>query len=254
MKKWILAFTMLCGFGYAEPPRSIPKDLYPSYTLMNQIQVRYAYYNDAYSSDAPLFYRKDQIDQMIGQVKRGECAYYGYTDLWLYAVLDKYKEFVEGKSVAVIGSNVPWYESVVLAYQGNPTTIEYNKIVSDDSRLTLLTVNEYDQNPEQYDVILSISSIEHDGLGRYGDPIDPFGDFKAMERMKKMLTTGGLLFLAVPVGQDCLVWNAHRVYGKIRLPRLFEGWEVVDSSGFQENDFTRDADHFIQPVFVLRSL
>jgi hypothetical protein len=32
------------------------------------------------------------------------------------------------------------------------------------------------------DFVYSFSSLEHDGLGRYGDPIDPWGDVKAMQR------------------------------------------------------------------------
>jgi hypothetical protein len=32
------------------------------------------------------------------------------------------------------------------------------------------------------DFVFSFSSWEHDGLGRYGDPIDPWGDVKAMQR------------------------------------------------------------------------
>ncbi len=33
---------------------------------------------------------------------------------------------------------------------------------------------------EGFDMALSISSFDHDGLGRYGDPLDPVGDLKAM--------------------------------------------------------------------------
>jgi hypothetical protein len=68
-----------------------------------------------------------------------------------------------------------------------------------------------------------------------------------------MLKPGGLLFLAVPVGSDLLVWNAHRVYGELRLPKLLEGWETIDSFGFAQSDLRKFAGFEIhQPVFVLR--
>lgn len=42
-------------------------------------------------------------------------------------------------------------------------------------------------------------------LGRYGDPLDPDGDLKAMKLVYSMLKPGGLLFLTVPVGPDVVV-------------------------------------------------
>lgn len=53
-----------------------------------------------------------------------------------------------------------------------------------------------------------------------------------MNKLKSLVKEGGLLFLAVPVGQDHLQWNTHRIYGRIRLPSLFEGWHAVDAFGF----------------------
>ncbi len=73
-----------------------------------------------------------------------------------------------------------------------------------------------------------------------------------MQKTLAMLKEGGLLFVAVPVGLDTVVWNAHRVYGHKRLPRFFEGWRVVESFGFEPSHLDRKADiHYYQPVFVL---
>ncbi len=50
------------------------------------------------------------------------------------------------------------------------------------------------------DRALSLSSFDHDGLGRYGDPINPIGDLVAMETVKQDLRSDGLLFLTIPIG------------------------------------------------------
>ena len=42
-----------------------------------------------------------------------------------------------------------------------------------------------------FDFAASFSSIEHSGLGRYGDPIDPIGDLREMLKIKCMLKKGG---------------------------------------------------------------
>jgi hypothetical protein len=70
-----------------------------------------------------------------------------------------------------------------------------------------------------------------EGLGRYGDPLDPDGDLKTMENMKKYLKPGGKMFLSVPIGIDILWWNSRRHYGQYRLPMLLKGWKVLDMYG-----------------------
>jgi SAM-dependent methyltransferase len=54
--------------------------------------------------------------------------------------------------------------------------------------------------------------VEHIGLGRYGDALDPEGDLKAMGELRRVLAPGGQLLLVVPVGRPRVVFNAHRVY------------------------------------------
>lgn len=235
-----------------EPPRNIPDDLLNEFTLNGQIPVRSYYRNDSYPPERPLVYDRMTVEGFKEHALARKTNYYGATDTYLYSALDKYVPSLQNKKVAILGSAEPWYEAVVLAFGGKPVTIEYNKITSNHPDLRLITVEEYRLHPEKFDVILSISSFEHDGLGRYGDPINPKGDLEAMQKAKDMLNPGGLLFLAVPVGKDLLAWNAHRVYGPIRLPMLLRGWKELGSVGFDESDFSRAAeDH--QPVFVLQS-
>jgi SAM-dependent methyltransferase len=54
-------------------------------------------------------------------------------------------------------------------------------------------------------------TVEHVGLGRYGDPIDPDGDLKAIRELKRVLAPGGNLLFVVPVGKPSVVFNAHRI-------------------------------------------
>lgn len=259
----LLAVCSVLTRAYSEPPREIPSDLLEQFTMNGKIPV-FDWYLD-HSSPAPAyqvtlkdgtsasFYSKEIINGYIERIKRKESFYYGDTDIWLYEALEKYP--VYGKDVAIVGSTIPWYESVVIAYGGRPTTIEYNKIVTDDDRFTPMTILEFNQNPRKFDIILSISSIEHDGLGRYGDPVNPTADLEFMAMAKdKLLKEDGAMILAVPVGRDCLYWNAHRVYGRLRLPLLLKGWHIVDTFGFTEAEFSGKLGNFgYQPIFYLVS-
>lgn len=59
----------------------------------------------------------------------------------------------------------------------------------------------------------SLHAIEHFGLGRYGDSIDPMAPFKAMWELQRVLAKNGYLYFAVPVGKnERLCFNAHRVF------------------------------------------
>ncbi len=55
-------------------------------------------------------------------------------------------------------------------------------------------------------------TLEHIGLGRYGDPLDPLGDRVAMGELQRVLAVGGSLLVVVPVGRPRIQFNAHRVY------------------------------------------
>lgn len=55
-------------------------------------------------------------------------------------------------------------------------------------------------------------SLEHVGLGRYGDPVDPYGDVKAARELSRALADGGNLLMVLPVGRPKIAFNAHRIY------------------------------------------
>ena len=236
----------------AAPPRDIPAKLLSEFTWNGEIPVSSWYIDETEDSATPKVYLREDVDNFVNMANRRTFLYYGRTDQYLYNALSQFP--IEGKDVAIIGSGTPWYEAIVLSFGGKPITIEYNKRLTDHPELTLMTVAEYEENPRTFDVILSISSLEHDGLGRYGDPINPNGDIQWMSKARGMLRENGVLILAVPVGKDSLFWNAHRQYGEKRLNRIFEGWERLASFGFSPSDLEIGGYTAHQPVFVLRPL
>jgi SAM-dependent methyltransferase len=63
--------------------------------------------------------------------------------------------------------------------------------------------------------------VEHVGLGRYGDPLDPGGDAAAANELSRVLAAGGNLLFVAPVGRPRVAFNAHRVYGYDDVLALF---------------------------------
>lgn len=71
----------------------------------------------------------------------------------------------------------------------------------------------HDWPDASFDVMVGVSSIEHIGLGHYGDPLDPDGDRHCMERVARWLKPGGWVYLDVPYGPAYAVaGTSHRVY------------------------------------------
>jgi hypothetical protein len=118
--------------------------------------------------------------------------------------------------------------------------VEYQRVTSSHPLLTTMTVEEFEKEDYQYDGAISISSVEHSGLGRYGDPLDPDGDLKSMKFLHGKLKPGALLFLSVPIGKDQILWNAHRVYGRERLPLLIDGFKIIETYGLIDSDYDVD--------------
>jgi SAM-dependent methyltransferase len=58
----------------------------------------------------------------------------------------------------------------------------------------------------------SLHVVEHVGLGRYGDRLDPDGPVRALLELQRVLAPGGTLYLSVPVGQPRVCFNSHRVF------------------------------------------
>lgn len=80
--------------------------------------------------------------------------------------------------------------------------------------------------PFKSDSIQSLScmhTVEHIGLGRYGDKINPNGDLKAINELKRVLAPGGNLLFVVPVGKPNIYFNAHRVYSLKQIKSYFSG-------------------------------
>ena len=72
--------------------------------------------------------------------------------------------------------------------------------------------------------------VEHVGLGRYGDPLDPDGDLKAMMQLQRVVAPGGSLLFVVPIGKPRVVFNAHRVYAFHQVIEAMAGLSLAEFS------------------------
>ncbi len=83
----------------------------------------------------------------------------------------------------------------------------------------------------QIESLSCMHTVEHIGLGRYGDPLDPNGDLKAIAELKRVLAYGGNLLFVVPIGgKPKIMYNAHRIYAYQQIIEYFNDLELIEFS------------------------
>ena len=62
------------------------------------------------------------------------------------------------------------------------------------------------------DSLSCLHALEHFGLGRYGDPINPLGYQHGLANMANLLQPSGTFYLSTPIGQERVEFNANWVF------------------------------------------
>jgi hypothetical protein len=241
--------------------RQIPPDLYDAFTMGRTIPVFDWFFDDRGSS--PIWtleliehYRQEMDIDRLRQGRLPRQPYPGAAQMSVTAI-DRYLGHLNDRRVAIIGSGTPWLEAMVLNYGCQQvTTVEYQIPICQHPSINTVHYDHWKTETTQYNLILSYSSVEHTGLGRYGDPLNPNGDLETMNEIRHHLSDDGFLMLGVPVGADALSWNGCRVYGQSRLPLLLEGFHEIQWLGVSLNYVKTGYPHphrcGPQPLIVLR--
>jgi hypothetical protein len=134
------------------------------------------------------------------------------------------------KKILVIGSISPWIECFLLNKKANIVfTTDINFVNIESDKICFITDNELKDN--NFDLIISYSSIEHIGLGRYGDELNVDGDLLYMDKLFSIINDDTILLIGVPVSENYLVnENWHRLYDETRILKLLKGFEILMTS------------------------
>ena len=113
-----------------------------------------------------------------------------------------------------VGSYRDWLAGVMAYY--SVTTVDVRNRKSNLSNEIIINqdVRNLEMADNSIDMVTTLHTIEHFGLGRYGDEFDPEGDRKAVSNFLRVIKPGGRFLFSVPVtaGQACIAFNSHRIY------------------------------------------
>ena len=252
----IMHRVVFCPFkAVIPPPRKPPPNLVKNFTMNGHCVFGQPWYFDDSAHSASLHYAASSFNSLLIRDSH-ENNINPYQDKNKFKpTLKRYLYAIKGKHVAVVGTEVPWIEAIVLNLGAEKvTTMEYRDLHIEHPRVSVVTPFQYasrflNRKAETFDTVVSYSSIEHTGLGRYGDPLMPYGDMEAIAQIWCAMKPGGYLFLAVPMNRNrtkCILqWNALRWYSYFRMQHLTANFKV-----FEEID-TRDGHN---TLYVLQKL
>ena len=143
--------------------------------------------------------------------------HYTYHPAWAARILAKTKpEFhVDISSILSFSTIVSAFVPVKF-YDYRPADLKLSNLESGSEDLNKLSF-ESGSIPS----LSCMHTVEHIGLGRYGDKIDPMGDIKSIDELKRVLQPGGDLLFVTPVGKPRIEFNAHRIYSYEQILEYF---------------------------------
>lgn len=83
---------------------------------------------------------------------------------------------------------------------------------------------------ESIESISALCSLEHFGLGRYGDTVDPEACFQAFKSICRKVKCGGRIYISLPIGQDHLEFNGCRIFYAQTVINEFKNMKLVEFS------------------------
>lgn len=129
-----------------------------------------------------------------------------------------------------------YFSSIVSAfkpvrfYDFRPAQLNLSNLTSEANDLSKLTFPD-----NSIDSLSCMHTVEHVGLGRYGDPIDPDGDIKAANELSRVVSKNGNLLFVVPIGKAKIQFNAHRIYSYQIVMDMFPGFTLKEFSLIPDN-------------------
>ncbi|NDW09798.1 DUF268 domain-containing protein [Dysgonomonas sp. 520] len=167
-------------------------------------------------------------------------AHYFYHPAWACRVV---KEI--NPSLHIDISSILYFSSMLSAfipveyYDYRPAEVKLDNATY--GRADLMNLHFEDNSIES---LSCMHTIEHIGLGRYGDKIDPKGDIIAVNELKRVCAINGNLLIVLPVGIPKVMFNAHRIYDPhLVVNELFEGFDLIEFSLIKDDsEFVRNAD------------
>lgn len=141
---------------------------------------------------------------------------------------------LDGFLAHILAMNIPLR---VIDVRPFPQEIENMQTIVDDAT----EMKEFED--DSIESLSALCSLEHFGLGRYGDKVDPEACFKAFNNIQRKMKSGGKLYISVPIGRERVQFNAHRIFYASTIIKTFNQMKLIELS-------CSDGDRFEQHIDI----
>lgn len=181
---------------------------------------------------------------IVGYAENGEAYWAGTNERILEKsfVLQSLSRLYDSTDIKVLdvgaGESLLAYELASLNY--SVTAIDIRPIALSHPNLNFVKTDICQPvlPEESFDCVVALSTLEHIGLGWYGDRKGDTLDCVAVQQIYSLLKPGGSFILTVPYGEKALT-PVHRIYDKELLDKLIQGFDVLKIVyGIRLDDFT----------------
>lgn len=151
-----------------------------------------------------------------------------------------------------VGSRVDGFIAHLLASR-EVVLLDIRPLPYNIPRLTMVEgdIQSINQRPYgSYTSVSSLHSIEHFGLGRYMDPIDPFGHEKGLQNLASLVAEEGSLYISFPIGTHVVEFNSQRIIDPLWPEQILKDfalekfvlipWKGAPKYGTSPSDVDRD--------------
>jgi len=130
-------------------------------------------------------------------------------------------------------------------------------------------MSSYGKPDFQYESVSCLHALEHFGLGRYGDPLNPNGYIDGFSNIDKLLKSNGVLYLSVPISNyQRIEFHSQRIFHPRTITELYskydyklESFHYVDDNGDLHENIQCELDIIPEikilkgcGIFILRKL
>lgn len=153
-------------------------------------------------------------------------GHYFWQDLlcaqWIFQV-NPSKHFDIGSRIdGYIAHLLSFREVTLLDIRPNSLEIPNLKIVIGDAQEGL------EEFSNLFDSVSSLHSIEHFGLGRYGDKLQVDGHESGLINIASCVKVGGLLYVSFPIGASKVEFNSQRIIDPLWPLKILNNFELLE--------------------------
>ena len=149
---------------------------------------------------------------------------------WQDLISAQWVSKIKPRNILDVGSRIDGYVAHIAAFREIdlldirevPQVIPNMKFIQGDAMEQLSSFS------RNYQIVSSLHAIEHFGLGRYKDPINPYGHIKGLQNISDCVSANGYLIVSFPIGKEKIEFNSQRILDPLFPLKYLQNFQLEE--------------------------